>query len=186
MKSITNTELKLNEAKYFFNLLSKNIERNQEFDYLLNAFISSARSVTWIMKSEFVHLNGWKEWSASHDWAEEEQLLLSLMNTLRVESTKRASLRTAISFTVNIPADSLDSEKLKKIESMLGKHTRVEISETKPEETEGSVVVGQATVHDVKRIVKNIKSDEDIMELCRKYLSILDILVRDCIAIFRK
>jgi hypothetical protein len=182
----TNTEIKLDEARYFFTLLQQKLPHKKEFDYLLNAFVNSARSVTWIMRSEFKHTKGWEEWFNAFAASEEQGLLLSLVNTLRVESIKRAPLRTTVSLLIDVPPGSLSDEKQEQLRNLVDKPIVVEMSDKAIPATQDSVVVGPVTVHDVRRVVKNMEPHEDIMQTCEKYLSFLEMLVKECLANFNK
>ena len=76
---MSRTRAKLNEARFFLGelertyyeyverleLLSKNNPEPPVCQYYLSAFISSARSVMWVMRSEYQNLGGWEEWYQS-------------------------------------------------------------------------------------------------------------------------
>jgi len=59
---VTKTEYKLEEARYFLAHLEKHWRHLPQVDFYLSAFVSAARSVTWVMKAEFVHVHGWEQW----------------------------------------------------------------------------------------------------------------------------
>ena len=52
------TKHKLEEAKFFLEQLRANYGKLKKFDYFLSAFISSARSVTWVMRNEYSSVPG--------------------------------------------------------------------------------------------------------------------------------
>ncbi|MBC7108976.1 MAG: hypothetical protein H5T41_09395 [Methanomassiliicoccales archaeon] len=59
---MSNTRFKLNEAKYFLEQMKEHADSTEEFAYNLSAFLSAARSVTWIMQNEFKNVPGFEEW----------------------------------------------------------------------------------------------------------------------------
>jgi len=66
------TRQKLEEAAFFlakvkehyFDVLDEE-EQARPFLYYLSAFVSAARSVTWVMRSEYSALEGWATWYQS-------------------------------------------------------------------------------------------------------------------------
>ncbi|MEJ2252524.1 MAG: hypothetical protein P8Y97_23045 [Candidatus Lokiarchaeota archaeon] len=54
---VTKTQIKLNEALFFYQKMIDNIKIESDFDYYLNAFLSSARSVTFIIHQEPLKTN---------------------------------------------------------------------------------------------------------------------------------
>ncbi len=72
---MTNTRDKLNEAIFCLNLMKAIVDGlnatteqgRDEFRYALNLFLSSARSVTWIMKAEFDKVPGFENWYAGEE-----------------------------------------------------------------------------------------------------------------------
>jgi hypothetical protein len=59
---MTGTKLKVNEAKFFLEKMKESFQKQPDFDYYLSAFISSSRSVLWVMRCEFSKIHGWEEW----------------------------------------------------------------------------------------------------------------------------
>jgi len=56
---MTNTRIKLEEAKYFFKRMNEEVANRDPFKYNLSAFLAAARSVTFVMHSEFKHILYW-------------------------------------------------------------------------------------------------------------------------------
>ena len=88
---MTNTERKLKEANFFLKQLSPDYVY---FDYILSAFLNSARSTTWIMRNEFSNINGWEKWFKECEISDEEKKLLSDTNSLRIDSAKKTGIKT--------------------------------------------------------------------------------------------
>lgn len=53
---MTNTQRKLDQAKYFFKMLDT---EEPYFDYILSAFINASRSILWVMGHEYNKSEGW-------------------------------------------------------------------------------------------------------------------------------
>lgn len=88
---MTNTERKLDEARYFLGQLNLS---DPYFDYILSAFLNAARSTTWIMRHEFCEVEGWETWFNKCDISIEEKSLLKKINELRILSTKQTGVKT--------------------------------------------------------------------------------------------
>jgi hypothetical protein len=68
--------------------------KERKFDFYLSAFVSSARAITWVMKSEYGKVPGWKAWYDARKAAPDEARLLKGTNALRTRLTKQEALRT--------------------------------------------------------------------------------------------
>jgi hypothetical protein len=88
------TEHKLREALFFLSQLKKAHPFYQNFNFYLSAFISAARSVTWIMRSECGHIPGWEAWYNSKTPSAADLDLMAKLTTIRNESQKVGSIRT--------------------------------------------------------------------------------------------
>lgn len=112
---MTNTERKLDEAKYFLGQL--NVD-DPYFDYILSAYLNAARSTTWVMRHEFCKINGWEDWFKSCEISKDQKYLLNKINELRIESTKQSGIKTDFYFLEEILIDeqyySIIKEFLKK------------------------------------------------------------------------
>jgi hypothetical protein len=56
--SISNTMFKLHEAAYFLNQMKKTVDNRTEFIFNLIAFVSAARSVTYVMQKQYKKSEG--------------------------------------------------------------------------------------------------------------------------------
>lgn len=88
------TQLKLDEAKFFLDQLKPNYGKERKFDFFLSAFISAARSVTWVMGTEYADVEGWRVWFDSLAPSEEEAALLRGTNEVRIRTQKLGPLQT--------------------------------------------------------------------------------------------
>src|SRR4051812_42099977 len=93
------TRHKLEETRFFLGQLEEHcydklkahlIDDNAAviFPYYLSAFISAARSVTWIMRSEYGAFDGWEVWWKSQAPEASMAELLQLFTRLRNRSQK--------------------------------------------------------------------------------------------------
>ncbi|MBA3679556.1 hypothetical protein H0W80_05245 [Candidatus Saccharibacteria bacterium] len=72
---MTETRKKLAETQYFFGLTQKLFKAGfRDFEYNLNAFIGSARNVTFVMQKEFTNVPGFNEWWASNSTQKDESM----------------------------------------------------------------------------------------------------------------
>ena len=88
------TEHKLGESLFFLSQLKKAHPFYQNFSFYLSAFISAARSVTWIMRSECKHIPGWEAWYDSKKISANDFALLGKLTAIRNESQKVGPIRT--------------------------------------------------------------------------------------------
>ena len=59
---MTDTRIKLQEAKYFFKRMVEEVSNREPFKYNLSAFLSAAQSVTFVMQTEFSSISSFKGW----------------------------------------------------------------------------------------------------------------------------
>lgn len=181
---MTNTERKLDEARYFLNKL---IPHYPYFDYILSAYLNAARSTTWIMRNEFSQVDGWEEWFKNCEISEEEVNLLKNINQLRILSTKQSGIKTKFRF-----ADFLipDEEYLPAIEKLLDDlEEGEEVTMTLSEVGTNDISSLSEEEHMVRGRVKLTKdqsemSRESIDNLCKRYFIFLEKKVNDCVRIF--
>ena len=97
------TRQKLDEAIFFLGKVREHYDGvlDPEVDgrhliYYVSAFVSAARSVTWVMKSEFGKQSGWKEWYGSKEAAVEDRPLLRRFTDIRNRSEHSDPLQVGI------------------------------------------------------------------------------------------
>lgn len=184
--TITDTEFKFKEVKYFLSLLSRRSTIGEKFDFLLNAFVNSARSITWIMKAEFSKVDGWRKWYNSKKANEEENKLLRLFNEMRISSTKIKPLKTAlvIVFSVIIPKD--DKVTYKELNEIL-KPGKVKVTfykkGAKARKPSKGLLLKEVQIEEICRPIREY-SEEDALKLCKKYFAFLENLVNECVEKF--
>jgi hypothetical protein len=112
---MTKTQKKLDEAKYFLNQLRL---EDPYFDYVLSAFLNAARSTFWVMRHEFAKIPGWKQWFDAAEASEEEQILLSETNQMRIDSAKKGEMNTEF-FLFGDDTVTIDQESYPEVKRML-------------------------------------------------------------------
>lgn len=179
-----NTKLKIEEAEYFLSQMTRKNRGSKTFNFYLNAFVSSARSITWILRFEFSSSVNWKSWYDSKMPNQEEKLLLKYFNDLRIESVKVKPLTTSNRFELNIPKDEVTDELLNKIEKLIGKKTTLilttEEDEIKKLKDNDNGILVKASLSSFIIKVNNLDKDIDIIDASRKYLESLKNLVDEC------
>lgn len=181
------TRFKLNEAAFFLQHLGRNVTEYPGFNYYLSAFVSSARSVTWIMRSEYVHMSGWETWYSSKQPSVEEGVLLKKMNDVRVRTEKVEPLKTKARITFFIPNDSLTDEMEKFWQENAGKLAKLLLTPVDQpfdvDQFSDSAVYSQVQVEDLIRVIEDFP-DDNILDICKSYYSLLENLVTECEALF--
>lgn len=70
LTSLLRVEERLCEANYFVRLMRRQQGYGDEFKYCLHAFVSAARSISFLLQKEMVHVPGFREW-----WALQQESL---------------------------------------------------------------------------------------------------------------
>jgi hypothetical protein len=182
MDTAGRTQYKLEEAKFFLALLEQNWRHSPHFDYFLSAFVSSARSVAWVMKSEYGARPGWTEWYEQKKPSAEMRVFLKKMNDVRVRATKSTPLKTQTTATVTIPPEQQTPELLAYLEG--GTPGLVRLEPTDHTNTEAFLVVGARRLGKVKieKALHEIPEfgGRDVREVCREYMRELEVLWAEC------
>ncbi|WP_036124854.1 hypothetical protein [Lysinibacillus sphaericus] len=175
---MANTRTKLNEAMFFYKLLKENNKVYPDFNYFLNAFLNSARAVTWIMVSEYDKIDGFKEWYKNQKVDDETKILLDDINVLRVQSTKKEPVQANPVAQFNIDENSITDEVKERLKEINKKKVTITISTDDEEPKEGDISIKGR----ISGIINSVKEfpNEDIINKCEKYIKELDQLVGEC------
>jgi len=176
---MTNTERKLDEAKYFFTRLDID---DPYFDYNLSAFLNAARSVTWIMRHEFNKTPGWEIWFKEYYLSEKTQDLLKEINELRVETTKRAGVKTDFFFLqTDLYVDEKyfpDLQRFKYLED--GEYIiSIESLSDEPSKLDEEAIKFVGEINRKDRPYDGVR--EKLKNRCEEYLKIMTSVVNACI-----
>jgi hypothetical protein len=184
------TRQRLDEARFFLGELESHYDDIITFRHFLNAFISSARSVSWIMKAEYNDINGWEDWYQSKKPTRKDQALMKQATEARNRSQKQSPLKPVYQLTVIVDADILtkDLEELKK--EMIGKKFLLDVKGVSEDMSQKVVVIGDENqfVGDVERYFVKLDDflDEDVLKVCKSYFLFLERMVDECEQLFAR
>jgi hypothetical protein len=180
------TQLKLDEARFFLGYLAPNYGKERKFDFFLSAFISAARSVTWVMKAEYADVEGWTTWFESLAQSQEEAALLKGTTEARNRAQKASPLQTMTALRVEgltVPEAELPRFTAALAKSPTGQlpaHVGGSPGKYFVEvEIEGERVRLPAATVIIDRRLKEFP-DKNILAVCNAYYAALESLVRQC------
>ena len=190
------TEGKLNEARFFLGKLEQTYYEYLEAlgsdgpkspvsQYYLSAFISSARSVMWVMRYEYHDVQGWEAWydSQKANREHEEAELLKKINDVRIRSEKKSPLILAPNVAFNSISDEISLESDETLPKEQRKKFKAKFTEV-PKEGEDSNKEPKTIelLLEVRSFFLALEdfSNEDILKLCKSYLSFLKRMVSEC------
>jgi hypothetical protein len=178
---MTKTQKKLDEAKYFLNQLRS---EDPYFDYVLSAFLNAARSTFWVMRHEFVKIPGWTQWFAAAEASEEERILLSETNQMRIDSAKKGEMNTEFFLfgdaTVTIDEQSYPEAK-RMLDEMEGERFELTINPVGDAERtpsgEDTYVLGAYVKRECERATDRRPA---LKSKCGEYFAFLEKVVCEC------
>lgn len=170
---MTNTEDKLNEARYFLERMQL-APNTDEFRYNLTACLSAIRSITLIMQKEFNKVDGFNSWYASKQEVMKNDSLLKYVHAQRNLSLHVRPL---------IPTPFVNIERVFEISSQT---TNVILCGTAGTlaYTPRPSVVPRVVASNVKYYFSDIES-KDVISLCEEALNILEKIVTECESKFK-
>lgn len=101
--NLTRVEYRLAAARFFLQLLRDQPLKQPEFDWMLEAFISVARTVRWLMRAEVHNSPLLDEWEKGYAQGPEVAALFKKINDIRVRLTKVEPARTKEVLKLTIP-----------------------------------------------------------------------------------
>ena len=182
---MSRTSRKLDEARFFLQKLRASVDEPTEFDFYFSAFVSSARSVTWVLRAEYKDYPGWLNWYKDKKPESTEERLLNKMNTLRVRSEKFNPLTTRAAIVMNIPPEDVTPDIRELLAKGIGKRFRAWVYEIPedgttsplPDIPEGATII-KSTLEGFQRHVPEL-GDQDVLVACELYFSSLENLVSE-------
>jgi hypothetical protein len=182
---MSRTRRKLDEACFFLNHLQDAEKKHPEFDYFLNAFVAASRSVSWIMKAEYGKVFGWREWYEAQVPQEGEEDLLASFTKLRNRSQKEDPLESELIVVMEFPPDSLTPEFKELIGRDVGKRFEMSLYAV-PENGDISNIPANAVLGTMNAAELRLDElgEQNILDACNKYFTVLDRLVDCCEAGF--
>ena len=171
---IDKTQRKLREAEFYYRRLHEVFERKwmnepEAFRHFFSAFITAARSVSWVLKREQKEKYG--AWLATWEdrLSEEDRKLLKLTATLRNEEAKEGG------------RDPLVEREEITFNEMLGLHRERSHPAHHQMPPQGPLSLGAKPVsfHREKHYFEDAGNREEVMTVCKQYLIYLEKLVQD-------
>lgn len=99
----SSTLKRLREAGFFLEKMNETyLTPDHQFDCYMTAYIMIARSVTWIMQSEFRHKDGFSEWFKEKQVSHQIEQLLKKFRTVRNSISKQKPLDLQIRCSVTL------------------------------------------------------------------------------------
>jgi hypothetical protein len=183
-KEMEKTREKLEEARFFLSHLELNYQELPIFRHYLNAFISSARSVLWIMRAEYCRVSGWEDWFKSQQPTPEEQELMTQTTEARNRTEKQSPLKPVYQLEAIVDAEQL-SKSVEELKSeMIGKEFRLDIRGLSDDMTQEVLIIGEENefIGEVERYFVKLDEfkNEDVLDVCRAYLLFLERAVDEC------
>jgi len=176
------TRLKLDESIYFLEQMESNRFNPPHSGYYLSAFISASRSVLWVMRNEFYHVDGWLEWYESKESSPDEKRFLENLNELRIRTVKKGTPSVDYGIDVYIPPGELTGKKKESLQRLVGQAVTVTVytdDEQPPGDTTESGVSFHAHLESVYPQVSDFSGD-DILGIGKRYITWLSNLVDEC------
>ncbi len=175
---MSDTRRKLEEARFFFSKLEEDVA-DAAFCYYLSAFISAARSVTWVMKAENRGNPHWVAWYEGRWPTLSEQEMFRRTNALRVRAVKRQT-PAASGIVVVTPEPGAFTDELQAYFGPERVGERFTVTLAPSDEPHPTVVedgrVSFICTADAYPVVDEFP-DENVVDACRKYLQRLEALV---------
>lgn len=179
------TSDKLSEAGFFLKKIEANYFNHLAFNYYLSAFISSARSVLWIMRSEYASCAGWEGWYKSLEPTTYDEALLQKINNARIRTEKQAPIKTNYHVSLTIPKEHLTEKLRKDLENFIGKNIKGTVSlyngkeslTDLPKKNDELRFIGK--IDSTYRVLEEL-GDEDVLKVCREYFETIKNIVVEC------
>lgn len=132
------------------------------------------------MKAEYGRVNGWAAWYASKEPAREVREFLERVNAVRVRSEKTSPLDTYVSATVEFSEEDLTPEFREWLLSSEGEEILLmpvneQTQAVTSDHMRGVIGVLASRHHELTEF-----PGENIVEVCARYVALLDELVEEC------
>ena len=179
------TRHKLDEAAFFlgrvrehyFDVLEDD-GQGRPFLYYLSAFVSAARSVAWVMRSQYGRSEGWESWYKSRQPELEDRALLRRFAEIRNKSEKTGPLQVGIRLRLSPVAEGSpqhgepSNARHPKLQEYRVTITQVDPPSDAPRSLEASIDALECALPEL--------GDDDLLQCCSRYFDLLKRLVEDC------
>jgi len=193
--SVSNLQarFKLEEAKFFYEQMEFNFQDRTKFLYYLDAFLSSARSVTLVFQKEFKNVNAkLMKWYESKIDGWEENKLMKLFVEMRNISIHAYTPKAKITASVSISANAILVARVsvKKIspngtveEAEVEPHKPTKLRKPKKENVPAHPKIVNYSFHELPDW---FDENPDVIYLCKRYLDELEKFVTEAESMVKK
>lgn len=173
------TETKLNEARHFLGQIKKSLDNPEILGFNLSAFVSAARSVTYIMQREFKENFYFEKWYRATQEKMKEDSIYEFFNSLRVYTIHIGSIKKYrhIAVQINEPPVSVSASVSVKVirNGKLIQQSTSPLTNSSPSRKPSIVGSTQETMMHFEG-----RPQDDGIELCENYLKKLEKIVKEC------
>jgi hypothetical protein len=185
---MSNVKNRLDEAEFFLKKLKRFRNKQPDFNYYINAYITSSRSVLWIMVAEYTHVKGWKEWYDKKAPDSQVEGILSGIVDLRNRSQKQRPIKVNRSLIFENNGQTVNMAE--ELGFLINKKLNITIEECSKEELKDKPVVNKSDnevrffgrVHEAPTVEEF--NTRDIISVCNDYFIWLRDIVTECINLF--
>lgn len=173
---ITACREKLLEAKYFLECIKERQSDRDVFKYNLSAFLAAARSVTFIMQTEFDKVTGFREWYNEKQSNMRNDETMRLLNDKRRITIHTQPIQPRAHVNINIPVYGTASSNISMV------ITRAD-GTIERRETEPTLPLPAPAKTDVTmewRWYFDELPEKDVVTLCGEHIIKLETLVAEC------
>jgi len=175
------TQQKYDEVEYFLETMKENIEDRQKFRYNLSAFVSAARSVTFVLQNELEFSKNPKfdKWYCEKQTQMKRDKLFKFFKGKRdyaIHQKGTIDTRAEISTTINLPmAASVGFEAI-----VIKADGTIENEKHSEPPTKPKLTPKPNDTEETKWFFKDwSEPDEDVIALCARYTKELKIIVEE-------
>jgi hypothetical protein len=145
--------------------------------YYVSAFVSAARSVAWILRSEYHSVDGWSEWYRSQTLTEEQARTLAAFTAIRNRSQKAEPLILGVRLQSEKPSGEPEATEY----LPLPKRRQIRMVPIEANGTEGTPIVLP-----LERLEMELPElgEADVYVSAKAYLQLLEDLLDRCEAEF--
>lgn len=178
------TKRKLEEAHYFLEQMEVNCYEPDKLQFNLSAFVSSSRSVLWIMRNEFHSHVGWDGWFNSRDLSPKEETFFRGIKNIRNHSQKVGPLYIKRYLELTIAENDMDEKLNSFLNENLGQN--IELDVTLGNEDDPVPLLENDRKLKFKSKISHVYlgidefPDENIIDICKKYYALIEIIVNEC------
>ena len=175
------TQQKYNEAEYFLEMMKDNDENRQRFEYNLSAFLSAARSVTFVLQKESSKNPKFDEWYCKKQMQMKRDKLFKFLKKKRDSGIHKKIIKPRAEISITIPCSSVAASY--SVEAIVrnaeGIITDYEYSESPAKPKPASKPNGIEETKYKWFFNDWPEPDEDVITLCEKYLEGLKLIVEE-------